>query len=98
MSGDAMLAQALLRPRSIALLGASDDPGKTAGRPLRYLREARFTGAVYPVNPHRDTVQGERAWPDLASLPEVPEHVFVLAPTAGVVDAVRESAGSGCAS
>jgi len=95
MSGDAMLAQALLRPRSIALLGASDDPGKTAGRPLRYLREARFTGAVYPVNPHRDTVQGERAWPDLASLPEVPEHVFVLAPTAGVVDAVRESARLG---
>ncbi|MFA7666412.1 MAG: acetate--CoA ligase family protein [Burkholderiaceae bacterium] len=94
-TSDARLAQLLLRPRSIALIGASDDPGKTAGRPLRYLREAGFAAEIYPVNPRRETVQGEPAWPDLAALPEVPEHVFVLTPTASVIDTVRECAHLG---
>ncbi len=89
------LAQALLAPRSIALLGASDDTGKTAGRPLKFLRVAGYAGAIYPVNPNRPTVQGERAWPDLASLPEVPEQVFVLTPTESVLGALRESARLG---
>jgi len=91
----AVLAQALLRPRSVALVGASDDTGKTAGRPLKFLRAAGYQGAIYPVNAKRATVQGERAYPDLASLPEAPEHVFVLTPTESVLDAVRDSAARG---
>ena len=91
----AALAQALLRPRSVALIGASDDPGKTAGRPLKFLRAAGFQGAIYPINPKRATVQGERAYPDLASLPQVPDHVFILTPTESVLDAVREAAAAG---
>src|SRR5690606_27822148 len=82
-------------PRSIALLGASDDVTKTAGRPLQYLRKAGFEGAIYPVNPRRATVQGEQAWPDLASLPEVPDHVFVLTPTDSVLAAVQACAELG---
>jgi len=94
LTGDA-LARVLLRPRSVALVGASDDAGKTTGRPLHYLRRSGFSGVVYPVNPSRQTVQGEAAWPSLSSLPEVPEHVFVLSSTATVVDTVREAAGLG---
>ncbi len=89
------LARALLAPRSIALVGASDDPGKTAGRPLKFLRDAGFQGKVFPINPNRSTVQGERAYPGLTALPEVPEHVFVLTPTEGVLDCLRESAALG---
>ena len=84
------VGRALLAPRSVAIVGASDDARKTTARPLRFLREAGFTGGVYPVNPRRETVLGERAWPDIASLPEVPDHVFVLTDTARVVDTVRE--------
>ena len=91
----AALARALLAPRSIALVGASDDAGKTAGRPLKFLRDAGFEGKVYPINPNRPIVQGERAWPALSALPEVPEHVFVLTPTDSVLDTLRESAGLG---
>jgi acetate---CoA ligase (ADP-forming) len=94
-AGGAALTQALLRPRSVALIGASDDTGKTAGRPLKFLRAAGFQGAIYPINPRRSTVQGERAWPDLASLPEVPDQVFILTPTESVLDAVREAAAAG---
>lgn len=90
-----VLAQLLLNPRSIAIVGASDDAGKTAGRPLRFLRQAGFSGIIYPVNPRRPEVQGERAWPSLADLPEVPDHVFVLTPTETVIATVAECARLG---
>lgn len=89
------LERALLKPSCVALVGVSDDALKTAGRPLRFLRAAGFEGVVYSINPNRDTVQGEKAYPDLASLPEVPEHVFVLTPTQSVVPIVEESARLG---
>jgi acyl-CoA synthetase (NDP forming) len=84
------LRDALLSPRSVALVGASDDVTKTASRPLRFLRQSGFKGIVYPVNPRRDTVLGERAWPSLAALPEAPDHAFILTPTEVVIPAVEE--------
>ena len=91
----AELARVLLSPTSVAVVGASDDASKTSGRPLKFLRQAGFAGRIYPVNPRRAQVQGETAWPDLASLPEVPEHVFVITPTDTVIDTVRECARLG---
>jgi acetate---CoA ligase (ADP-forming) len=87
----AELAQFLLAPRSLAIVGQSNDAGKTAGRPLKYLRQAGYAGRLYPINPARDMVLGERAWPSLAALPEVPEHVYVVAPTEPSIEAVAEA-------
>src|SRR6478672_12430564 len=87
---DTSLGQALFSPRSIAIIGASDDPAKTSGRPVLFLRRAGFQGAIYPVNPRRDTVLGERAWPSLAALPEIPDHVYVLSPTETVIETIAE--------
>ena len=87
----AELAQFLLAPRSLAIVGQSNDAGKTAGRPLKYLRQAGYAGRLYPINPARDTVLGERAWPSLAALPEVPEHIYVVAPTEPSIEAVAEA-------
>ncbi len=89
------LAQALFKPSSIAIVGISDDAGKTSGRPLQFLRRAGFQGTVYPVNANRQTVQGEVAYARVEDLPEVPEHVFVLTPTDTVVDAVARCARLG---
>ena len=89
------VCQALLYPKSIALVGASDDTQKTSGRPLQFLRRSGFQGNIYPINPKRAEVQGEKAWPSLAALPEVPEHVFILSPTDTVVPAVQECADLG---
>ncbi len=91
----AALRQALLAPRSIAIVGASDDPTKTSSRPLQYLRRAGYRGAIYPINPRRDTVLGERAWPSLSALPEAPDHAFILAPTKDVVNTAAECAAAG---
>ena len=41
----------LLAPRSVAIVGASSDPGRIGGRPVHYYRQAGFAGAVYPINP-----------------------------------------------
>src|SRR5262247_2608953 len=84
------LRQALLSPRAVAIIGQSNDAGKTAGRPLKYLRQAGYAGRVYPVNARRDEVLGERAWPSLTALPEVPEHVYVVAPTDATIEAIAE--------
>ena len=72
------LLQPLLSPRSVAIVGQSNDASKTAGRPLKYLRQVGYAGRIYPINPQRDTVLGENAWPSLAALPEVPEHIYVV--------------------
>lgn len=89
------LGQALFAPRSIAVIGASDDPAKTAGRPLLFLRRAGFKGAIYPVNPRRDTVLGERAWPSVAALPDVPDHAYIVTPTELVLAALEECGRAG---
>jgi acyl-CoA synthetase (NDP forming) len=91
----AALAAALLSPRSVALVGASDDASKTAARPQQYLQRAGFKGTVYPINPRRDTVLGAQAWPSLSALPEVPEHVFVLSPTDSILPTLEECARLG---
>jgi acyl-CoA synthetase (NDP forming) len=87
----AALARALLAPGAVAIVGQSDDPGKTAGRPLKLLRQAGFEGRVYPVNARRQTVLGERAWPSLAALPEPPEHIYVVTAPDAAVEAVAEA-------
>ena len=52
------LSRALMRPGFIALVGVSDDTGKTSGRPLHFLRRAGYAGIVYPFNPKGATVRG----------------------------------------
>jgi acetate---CoA ligase (ADP-forming) len=84
------LRDALFAPHSVAIVGQSDDASKTAGRPLKFLRQLGFAGRVYPINPRRDTVLGERAWPSLAALPEAPEHAYIVTQTEAAVAAVEE--------
>jgi acetate---CoA ligase (ADP-forming) len=89
------LAQYLFSPRSVAIIGQSDDPGKAAGRPLKFLRQMGYAGRVYPINPRRETVLGERAWPRISALPEAPDHAYIVLPTDPAVEAVEECAEFG---
>jgi acetate---CoA ligase (ADP-forming) len=79
------------------VIGQSNDPGKTAGRPLKFLRQAGYAGRVYPVNARRPEVLGERAWPSLEALPEVPDHAYVVTPIDAVMDAVEACGRAGVA-
>jgi acyl-CoA synthetase (NDP forming) len=65
--------QTLLRPHSVAVVGASDNPDKVGGRPLKYLITQGFRGQIYAVNPRSPTVQGLATHASLEALPEVPD-------------------------
>ncbi len=86
----------LLRPRSVAVIGASADPTKTAGRPMAYLKKLGFAGEVFPVNPKVETIDGIRCYADVASLPAVPDVGIVLLGAERAHLAVRDLAARGC--
>ena len=87
----------LLRPRSVAIVGASADTAKLTGRPLAYLEKYGFTGAIYPVNPRVEAIGPHRCYADVAALPETPDVALVLLGAERVVDAVRALAERGAA-
>jgi acyl-CoA synthetase (NDP forming) len=85
----------LLRPRSVAVLGASADRLRIGGRPIAYMLERGFRGAILPINPNRDEIQGLRCYPSLAALPEVPDVAVVAVAAERAVTAVEELAQAG---
>ena len=84
-----------LDPRSIAIIGASENPNKIGGRPLAFLRRFGFGGPVFPINPTRKEVQGVPSFPSLADLPEVPDLAVVVVPGDNAVAAVKDCAARG---
>jgi acyl-CoA synthetase (NDP forming) len=72
------LAQALFSPRAVALVGASGDPAKNTARPQRYLKKHGYRGKVFPVNPTRKEVLGDRAYASVGSIPEPVDHAYIL--------------------
>lgn len=86
---------ALLAPRSVAVVGASSDPARIGGRPIAYYLRAGFEGALYPVNPARETVQGLRAYPDLASIPGEVEFALLAVPAPALEAAIDACAAKG---
>ncbi len=79
-----------LAPRSVAVIGASDDPARIGGRPIAYMRAAGFAGEVYPINPKRDQIQGLPAWPSIDAV-EGPVDVALVALPAPMVNGVLEA-------
>ena len=87
--------EALLRPVSVAVVGASNDPTRIGGRPIRYLRAARYAGRIYPVNPRHAQVQGLTAFAGIADVPEAPDLAIVAVPAPSVVETVEACAARG---
>jgi acyl-CoA synthetase (NDP forming) len=87
--------EAALNPRSVAIVGASDNPHKVGGRPILFMKQYGYRGKVFPVNPARAEVQGYPAYADLDSLPEVPEMAIVALAGEGTVQAVAQCARMG---
>lgn len=77
-----------LDPKSIAVIGASENPNKIGGRPLLYLSRFGYRGKVYPINPRRTEVQGLATAPSLLDLPEAPELAIIAVPGAAAVEAL----------
>ena len=88
------LAPALFAPRRVALIGASGDPAKNTARPQRFLRKYGYGGEILPINPTRNEILGERAYPSLQAAHTAVgggiEHVFVMAPAEAALQAIED--------
>jgi acetate---CoA ligase (ADP-forming) len=87
--------KAALDPRSVAIIGASENPNKVGGRPVHYLDKFGFKGRIFPINPSRQEIQGHKCYPSLADLPEAPEMVIVAVAGDNAIGAVEDCAARG---
>ncbi|BCH28934.1 6-carboxyhexanoate--CoA ligase [Mesorhizobium sp. L-8-10] len=86
---------AVLEPRSIAIVGASQDPTKIGGRPVQLLRKHGYAGPIFPVNPRAAEVQGLPAFASVADLPQAADLAVIAVPAEAAPQAVQDCANRG---
>ena len=89
------LAKALFSPAAVALVGASGDAAKNTARPQRYLKKHGYGGKIFPVNPTRKEIFGEKAYARVSEIAEPVEHAYIL--TEHVEQAVEDCGRRGVA-
>lgn len=86
---------ALFRPASIAIVGASGRSDAAGSRVMRNLRQFGYGGRIYPVNPRYDEIAGLRCYPSLTAIPDPVDAVFLGIPAEGGPDILAEAAARG---
>jgi acyl-CoA synthetase (NDP forming) len=84
--------ESLLRPQSIAIIGASRDAAKVAGKPLRILRLHGFSGQIYPVNPKYTEIDGVPCLQSVKDLPSAVDVALIVVPIHECIRAVASCA------
>ena len=87
----------LFHPRAVAVIGASQDAASISGRPIANLKLHAYPGAVYPVNPKHETIQGLRAYPSIRAVPEAVDVALVAVSASRVMPVLEECAAAGVA-
>ena len=87
--------ESLLRPQSVAVIGASDNPARIGGRPIYSMLKDNFQGKLFPVNPNRDIVQGLQAYPNISSVPVPVDSAVISVPENVALQVIKECAESG---
>ncbi|CCA92216.1 acetate--CoA ligase family protein [Novosphingobium sp. PP1Y] len=85
----------LLRPRSVAVVGASDKPGALGASMLANLERNGFDGAIYPINPKRNEIGGRKCYAGIEDLPEGVDCAVLAIPRAGILPALKGLADRG---
>jgi acetyltransferase len=80
----------LFTPRAIAVFGASPRPDSVGGRVYHNARQARFAGPLYPINPKRSDIDGERCYPELSAVPEQIDLALIATPAATVPEIIHQ--------
>ena len=84
-----------LNPKSIAIIGASEVPGKAAERRTRSLIEGGYKGRIFPINPKRDTIFSLKAYPSVLEVPESVDLAVVIIPPKFIPGAVSDCVKKG---
>jgi len=85
---DAM--DAIFKPKAVAVIGASDNPGKLGSHVMRSLTEGGYPGKIFPVNPGRDEIMGIKTYPSLLQIPESVDLSIIVLPAEQVPRTVME--------
>jgi acetyltransferase len=93
-----MIHQKLINPKSIAVIGGSDDIHKPGGKVLKNLIDGNFKGQLYVVNPKLDSVQGIKSFRNVSDLPETDLAIIAIAakfcpPTVNVLADEKQTRG-----
>lgn len=88
-----------MKPRSVAIIGASADADKLTGRPLAYLEKLGYRDKIFLVNPRYQSIGDRPCYPDAASLPEAPDVAIVLVGASRVIETIDQlrAIGAGAA-
>src|SRR5437764_234632 len=70
----------LFRPRSLAVIGASDDPTKIRGRILAQIRQGGYPGRIFPIHPSHAAIQGLPAFAAIGAVPERVDLALIAIP------------------
>jgi acyl-CoA synthetase (NDP forming) len=82
--------EAIFNPESVAVIGASDNPGKLGSHVMRSLIEGRYSGRIYPVNPGREEIFGFKTYPSLLKIPETIDLSIIVLPSEQVPKIINE--------
>ena len=85
----------LFQPRSVALIGVSNEQNKLSGRPFRFFREYGYAGNVYPVNPKYQEIAGVPCFTKLSDIPGEVDLALITLPAAAVPEALAECGTKG---
>lgn len=88
--------EALLRPKSIAVIGASDKVGRAGTTMMKNLLSGGFNGPVFPVNPTRNSVSGVFTYPSIDKLPQVPDLAIICTHHRRNLELLEQLGQSGC--
>jgi acetyltransferase len=85
----------LLKPKSVAVVGASTNPDKIGYTVVKNLREGGYTGAVYPVNPGAAEIVGYKCYPTINDIPYVVDAAIITVPAKAVLDVTKQCGEKG---
>lgn len=88
--GKAKSLDPLFNPRSIAIVGASDDPNRIGGLPIQFLRRHKYAGKIFPVNPKYREIAGLPCYPSLMEIPEPVDLALIGIPRQLVFGAMKD--------
>lgn len=89
------MLSSFFNPRTIAVVGASDDPAKLRGKLFKLAVSSGYEGPVYPVHPKAETIQGVKAYPNLGAVPGGAELVLIATPGESVPGVIRDAVAAG---
>lgn len=81
---------AIFNPTSVAVIGASDNPGKLGSHVMRSLTEGRYPGRIYPVNPGKEEILGIKTYPSLSRVPDTVDLSIIVLPAEQVPKMIKE--------